>query len=155
MMVVCKATHHKGGLRLRGSEGPFHHYYSQAYEAMPIEEFGMAMLRGMGWKEGMGVGRNRKVGVGSDHPPPLVSSFTCCGSLCRLSMPSSTLSDQSVLGWALRRLWVPQGPRSSRRWVRGCISSMGAASCFLVHCYKPVLPPYQEISLKLGVKIWF
>ena len=28
---------------------------------MPIEEFGLAMLRGMGWKEGMGVGRNRKV----------------------------------------------------------------------------------------------
>jgi hypothetical protein len=33
----------------------------QAYETMPIEEFGMAMLRGMGWSEGMGVGRNRKV----------------------------------------------------------------------------------------------
>lgn len=33
----------------------------EAYEAMPIEEFGMAMLRGMGWKEGMGVGRNRQV----------------------------------------------------------------------------------------------
>lgn len=27
---------------------------------MPIEEFGLAMLRGMGWQEGMGVGRNRK-----------------------------------------------------------------------------------------------
>lgn len=26
---------------------------------MPIEEFGMAMLRGMGWKEGMNVGRNQ------------------------------------------------------------------------------------------------
>lgn len=32
----------------------------QAYESMPIEEFGLAMLRGMGWQEGMGVGRNRK-----------------------------------------------------------------------------------------------
>ncbi|KAG1653064.1 hypothetical protein FOA52_003809 [Chlamydomonas sp. UWO 241] len=32
----------------------------EAYEDMPIEEFGMAMLRGMGWQEGMGVGRNRK-----------------------------------------------------------------------------------------------
>jgi hypothetical protein len=32
----------------------------QAYEAMPIEEFGKAMLRGMGWEDGMGVGRNRK-----------------------------------------------------------------------------------------------
>lgn len=27
---------------------------------MPIEEFGKAMLRGMGWQEGMGVGRNRR-----------------------------------------------------------------------------------------------
>ena len=33
----------------------------QAYESMPIEEFGKAMLLGMGWKEGLGVGRNRKV----------------------------------------------------------------------------------------------
>jgi hypothetical protein len=33
----------------------------QAYEAMPIEDFGRAMLLGMGWKDGMGVGRNRKV----------------------------------------------------------------------------------------------
>lgn len=33
---------------------------TQGYEDMPIEEFGKAMLRGMGWTEGMGVGRNRK-----------------------------------------------------------------------------------------------
>lgn len=38
-----------------------------------MEEFGRAMLRGMGWQEGMGVGRNRKkVGVGrtahDQHP---------------------------------------------------------------------------------------
>ncbi|GIL62554.1 hypothetical protein Vafri_16641 [Volvox africanus] len=32
----------------------------EAYEAMPVEEFGKAMLRGMGWQDGMGVGRNRK-----------------------------------------------------------------------------------------------
>ena len=29
-----------------------------AYEAMPIASFGEAMLRGMGWREGMSVGRN-------------------------------------------------------------------------------------------------
>jgi hypothetical protein len=34
--------------------------FPQVYEDMPIEEFGKAMLRGMGWTEGMGVGRNRK-----------------------------------------------------------------------------------------------
>ncbi|KAJ9507574.1 hypothetical protein QJQ45_019244, partial [Haematococcus lacustris] len=32
----------------------------QAYENMPIADFGRAMLMGMGWHEGMGVGRNRK-----------------------------------------------------------------------------------------------
>ena len=32
----------------------------EAYESMPIEDFGAAMLRGMGWKEGEGVGRNAK-----------------------------------------------------------------------------------------------
>lgn len=29
------------------------------YSTMPIEEFGAAMLRGMGWKDGSGVGRSR------------------------------------------------------------------------------------------------
>mmetsp|Transcript_20552 Transcript_20552/g.51743 ORF Transcript_20552/g.51743 Transcript_20552/m.51743 type:complete len:519 (-) Transcript_20552:104-1660(-) len=31
----------------------------EAYEAMPIDKFGEAMLRGMGWKDGMNVGRNQ------------------------------------------------------------------------------------------------
>lgn len=29
-----------------------------AYEAMPVEAFGEAMMRGMGWQEGKGVGRH-------------------------------------------------------------------------------------------------
>ena len=32
----------------------------EAYESMPIEDFGAAMLRGMGWKEGEGVGRKHE-----------------------------------------------------------------------------------------------
>lgn len=32
----------------------------QDYAAMPVEEFGAAMLRGMGWKDGSGVGRQRQ-----------------------------------------------------------------------------------------------
>lgn len=32
---------------------------AEAYESMPVEAFGEAMLRGMGWTEGGGVGRNR------------------------------------------------------------------------------------------------
>mmetsp|Transcript_12936 Transcript_12936/g.33363 ORF Transcript_12936/g.33363 Transcript_12936/m.33363 type:complete len:503 (-) Transcript_12936:516-2024(-) len=31
----------------------------EAYEAMPIDKFGEAMLRGMGWRDGMNVGRNQ------------------------------------------------------------------------------------------------
>ncbi|KAK0544230.1 DNA primase large subunit Spp2 [Tilletia horrida] len=37
-----------------------------AYEAVPVEAFGAAMLRGMGWKEGMGAGRKRN---GPQHAP--------------------------------------------------------------------------------------
>jgi G patch domain/KOW motif-containing protein len=38
-----------------------------AYESMPIEEFGAAMMRGMGWEEGKPVGRNSTGLVGSDR----------------------------------------------------------------------------------------
>ncbi|CDS13485.1 hypothetical protein LRAMOSA05661 [Lichtheimia ramosa] len=30
------------------------------YERVPVEQFGAALLRGLGWKEGEGIGRNRK-----------------------------------------------------------------------------------------------
>jgi G patch domain/KOW motif-containing protein len=33
----------------------------EAYESMPVEEFGKALLRGMGWKEGEGIGKTNKV----------------------------------------------------------------------------------------------
>jgi hypothetical protein len=33
----------------------------QDYEAMPVEEFGKALLRGLGWADGQGVGRKRQV----------------------------------------------------------------------------------------------
>ena len=36
---------------------------SETYERMPVEHFGKAMMRGMGWKEGLGVGRNAKKDV--------------------------------------------------------------------------------------------
>lgn len=31
-----------------------------AYDNIPVEEFGAALLRGLGWNEGDGIGRNRK-----------------------------------------------------------------------------------------------
>ncbi len=30
------------------------------YENIPVDEFGAALLRGLGWNEGEGIGRNRK-----------------------------------------------------------------------------------------------
>lgn len=33
----------------------------QDYEALPVEEFGKALLRGLGWSDGQGVGRKRQV----------------------------------------------------------------------------------------------
>jgi len=30
------------------------------YEKVPIEQFGLAMLRGMGWTDGNGVGRTQR-----------------------------------------------------------------------------------------------
>lgn len=33
-----------------------------AYERMPVEDFGLALLRGMGWADGQGVGRKKEVG---------------------------------------------------------------------------------------------
>lgn len=32
---------------------------SQAYDSMPVDAFGLAMLRGMGWKEGQVLGKNK------------------------------------------------------------------------------------------------
>lgn len=32
----------------------------EAYEKIPVDEFGAALLRGLGWNEGEGIGRNRK-----------------------------------------------------------------------------------------------
>ena len=56
----------------------------QAYEEMPVEEFGAALLRGMGWKDGqevvdrsgrevkpiMYVARPQQLGLGADPAPP-------------------------------------------------------------------------------------
>ncbi|KAG1146608.1 hypothetical protein G6F37_004566 [Rhizopus arrhizus] len=37
------------------------------YENIPVDEFGAALLRGLGWSEGEGIGRNRK---STPAPPP-------------------------------------------------------------------------------------
>ena len=30
------------------------------YDLVPIDEYGLALLRGMGWKDGEGIGKDRK-----------------------------------------------------------------------------------------------
>ncbi|KAG5517844.1 hypothetical protein PMAC_000298 [Pneumocystis sp. 'macacae'] len=35
----------------------------EEYENVPVEEFGNALLRGMGWKEGEGIGRNKHLNI--------------------------------------------------------------------------------------------
>ena len=30
------------------------------YDEIPIEAYGIAMLKGMGWKQGQGIGKNNK-----------------------------------------------------------------------------------------------
>lgn len=39
------------------------------YNAVPVEEFGAALLRGMGWKEGQGIGSQRGVKVKAEKMP--------------------------------------------------------------------------------------
>lgn len=41
------------GLLTEGKEEPT----LEDYEKIPINDFGLAMLRGMGWKEGTGIGK--------------------------------------------------------------------------------------------------
>lgn len=42
----------------------------QDYEAVPVEAFGLAMLRGMGWSQGEGIGRTFKRWRGWTPRPP-------------------------------------------------------------------------------------
>ena len=52
-----------------------------AYEAMPVEAFGEAMLRGMGWAEGRCVGRNAKGVRARSHVSPPALGVSCCAQL--------------------------------------------------------------------------
>lgn len=71
----------------------------EEYERMPVEAFGEALMRGMGWKEGRGIGRNVKgeveakelvrrpdrLGLGAAPAPVVVTQKrfikpgVCCG----------------------------------------------------------------------------
>lgn len=58
------------------------------YATMPVEEFGAAMLRGMGWKDGSGIGRNHK---GPTHAPIVQRRAALLGLGAKeRTMPSSS-----------------------------------------------------------------
>lgn len=49
---------------------------AEDYEAMPIDQFGTAMLRGMGWKKGDPVGKSNKgLAIYALHCSPLLSFY--------------------------------------------------------------------------------
>ena len=59
-----------------------------AYEAMPVEAFGEAMMRGMGWQEGKSVGKNAKaVGIACAACLPCASPSMCINMCCRFATP--------------------------------------------------------------------
>ena len=89
------------------------------YESMPIEDFGAAMLRGMGWEEGKPVGRNSKglvaavefvpragrLGLGAEPAPkPEVSD-------ARRIKPGETRERADVMV-------LPEGPEGKSRNVK-------------------------------------
>ncbi|CAO3637823.1 unnamed protein product [Cunninghamella echinulata] len=59
------------------------------YEKMPVEEFGAALLRGLGWQKGEGIGRNRK-----NITPPVMAEIKQRESLLGLgAKPQDTEKD--------------------------------------------------------------
>ncbi|KAK4875455.1 hypothetical protein RN001_011877 [Aquatica leii] len=57
------------------------------YESVPIDDYGMAMLRGMGWNEGMGIGKNNKTIKVIE--PPLRPKGMGLGASCALKKEQS------------------------------------------------------------------
>lgn len=67
-----------------------------AYEAMPISSFGEAMMRGMGWKEGLSVGRNAPKEVSHVHVLCQHDSGTCSLTLSAVGSDFKTQDLQGV-----------------------------------------------------------
>lgn len=57
-LMISEEEQLKMDLQYRPDAAPI-----EAYDKVPIEEFGAALLRGMGWKDGEAVGRSKKNGL--------------------------------------------------------------------------------------------
>ena len=86
------------------------------YEEMPIEEFGMALMRGMGWKDGEGLGGSRK---GIIEPPEIRAQpdGLGLGATPKDKSPPREGPDlaefsAATMAFALRRHEIPQSPIS-------------------------------------------
>ncbi|CAD6886376.1 unnamed protein product [Tilletia laevis] len=85
-----------------------------AYEAVPVEAFGAAMLRGMGWKEGMGAGRRRN---GPQQAPEVQkrSALLGLGAKERPTAEGTGGGSSSKSGGGLRE--KPKNSRPDMRYV--------------------------------------
>jgi hypothetical protein len=75
------------------------------YEAVPVEEFGAALLRGMGWKEGEAVGRRKDLKSEArdvKRRPAL------------LGLGAKKLNDAEELGAWVHKSWTQKGNEKKR-----------------------------------------
>lgn len=86
----------------------------QEYSATPIEEFGAAMLRGMGWKEGQGVGRSRR---GPTSAPEVKHRAALLG-LGAKERPAPSSSGPPSRGHRDSRQYIPVVRREERDRAR-------------------------------------
>ncbi|PWN22530.1 hypothetical protein BCV69DRAFT_281510 [Microstroma glucosiphilum] len=67
------------------------------YAATPVEEFGKALLRGMGWREGMGAGKG---GVGPNAPPEVKKRSALLGLGAKERPAATAAAASSATGGA-------------------------------------------------------
>ena len=71
-----------------------------AYEAMPVSAFGMAMMWGMGWKEGMSVGKNPPKEVGAEAACCSIPE-DCCTTPVQHSCSAKEAPKLSACCWCM------------------------------------------------------
>ena len=87
------------------------------YEKVPVDQFGAALLRGMGWKEGQGIGRNKKnAWVFCCHLTPLLSGSLISTPSFHNSMlnPIEFIARPELLGLGAQPADLPGPPKPNR-----------------------------------------
>jgi len=76
----------------------------EEYDKVPVEQFGAAMLRGMGWKEGMGIGMNEGKKAAKDKVPERRPALLGIGA----KQEAAVTDEMGAWGKAARRGKEPQ-----------------------------------------------